>query len=127
MGTTCLLWNPKRLFIRRNGLKVFVAKRDTEGHEDEQTTQECTYDAARSSGDGVVERRPVAEVSAGFGISERTVRKWLARWRSEGTAGLENRSSWPRSADDGPYHPSPRCATDRSWTGICPNVTNSSR
>lgn len=49
----------------------------------------------------VDERRPVADVAAGFGISERTARKWLARWRSEGTAGLENRSSRPRSADDG--------------------------
>jgi transposase InsO family protein len=43
----------------------------------------------------VQERRPVGEVAAGFGISERTARKWLARWRSEGAAGLENRSSRP--------------------------------
>ncbi len=41
------------------------------------------------------ERRPVAEVAAGFGISERTARKWLARWRREGAVGLENRSSRP--------------------------------
>jgi transposase InsO family protein len=41
------------------------------------------------------ERRPVAEVAAGFGVSERTARKWLARFRSEGAAGLENRSSRP--------------------------------
>jgi transposase InsO family protein len=41
------------------------------------------------------ERRPVADVAAGFGVSERTARKWLARFRSEGTAGLENRSSRP--------------------------------
>jgi transposase InsO family protein len=45
-------------------------------------------------------RRPVAEVAADFGISERTVRKWLGRWRTEGPTGLENRSSRPRSADD---------------------------
>jgi len=43
------------------------------------------------------EGRPVAEVAAGFGVSERTARKWLARFRSEGGAGLENRSSRPAS------------------------------
>ena len=41
------------------------------------------------------EGRPVAEVAAGFGVSERTARKWLARYRKEGPAGLENRSSRP--------------------------------
>ena len=41
------------------------------------------------------ERRPVAEVAAGFGVSERTARKWLARFRAEGAVGLENRSSRP--------------------------------
>ena len=40
---------------------------------------------------------PVAEVAAGFGVSERTARKWLARFRAEGAAGLENRSSRPTS------------------------------
>jgi transposase InsO family protein len=43
----------------------------------------------------VEEGRPVAEVAAGFGISERRARTWLARWRAEGPAGLENRSSRP--------------------------------
>jgi len=46
----------------------------------------------------VEDGRPTAEVAAGFGISERTARKWVARWRAEGNAGLENRSSCPRSA-----------------------------
>ena len=45
----------------------------------------------------VEEGRPVAEVAAGFGVSERTARKWLARYRKEGPAGLQNRSSRPRS------------------------------
>jgi len=45
----------------------------------------------------VEEGRPVAEVAAGFGVSERTARKWLARYRADGAAGLENRSSRPRS------------------------------
>ena len=48
----------------------------------------------------VEEGRPVAEVAAGFGISERTARKWVARWRVAGPAGLENRSSRPRSASN---------------------------
>lgn len=43
----------------------------------------------------VEEGRPVAEVAAGFGVSKRTARKWLARFRQEGPAGLENRSSRP--------------------------------
>jgi len=38
----------------------------------------------------------VALVAAGFGVSERTVYKWLARWRREGAAGLADRSSQPR-------------------------------
>jgi transposase InsO family protein len=41
------------------------------------------------------EGRPVREVAAGFGISERTARKWLARDRAEGPSGLDNRSSRP--------------------------------
>jgi len=49
----------------------------------------------------VEEGRPIADVAEGFGVSERTVRKWLARWRAEGPTGVENRSSRPRSADDG--------------------------
>jgi transposase InsO family protein len=36
---------------------------------------------------------PAAEAA---GISERTAAKWLARWRSEGEAGLQDRSSAPR-------------------------------
>jgi transposase InsO family protein len=40
---------------------------------------------------------PLATVAAGFGISERTARKWLGRYDKEGSAGLENRSSRPRA------------------------------
>jgi transposase InsO family protein len=43
------------------------------------------------------EGRPVADVAAGFGISERTARKWLARFKAGGPTGLENRSSRPAS------------------------------
>jgi len=38
----------------------------------------------------------VAAAAAAFEVSVRTVRKWLARFRSEGSAGLQNRSSAPR-------------------------------
>ena len=37
----------------------------------------------------------VTAVAASFEVSTRTVRKWLARFRREGQAGLENRSSAP--------------------------------
>jgi transposase InsO family protein len=40
-------------------------------------------------------KQPVGVVAAGFGISERTAREWLGRFRREGAAGLENRSSRP--------------------------------
>ena len=40
--------------------------------------------------------RPVAEVAAGFGGSERTAYKWLARFHSEGLPGLNDRSSRPQ-------------------------------
>ena len=38
----------------------------------------------------------VAAAAAAFEVSGRTVHKWLARFRSEGGAGLQNRSSAPR-------------------------------
>jgi len=40
--------------------------------------------------------QPVAEVAAAFGLSQRCVYKWLARFRAEGLAGLGDRSSRPR-------------------------------
>jgi transposase InsO family protein len=41
------------------------------------------------------QKRPAAKVAADFGVSERTVRKWLARWRAGGEAALNDRSSAP--------------------------------
>ena len=38
----------------------------------------------------------LAEAAAAAGVSERTVSKWLARWRAEGEAGLLDRSSAPK-------------------------------
>lgn len=37
----------------------------------------------------------IAQVAAGFGVSERTAYKWLARFRSGGAAALQDRSSRP--------------------------------
>ncbi len=42
------------------------------------------------------ERWPVNAVAIAFGISERTVYKWLARYRTQGAAGLQDRSSAAR-------------------------------
>ncbi len=40
---------------------------------------------------------PQAEVARRFRVSRHTVAKWLGRFRVEGAAGLEDRSSVPRS------------------------------
>ncbi|WP_405526455.1 IS481 family transposase [Streptomyces avidinii] len=42
--------------------------------------------------------RPVAHVAAEMGISRATAHKWVRRWRTEGQAGLHDRSSRPRTA-----------------------------
>ena len=41
-------------------------------------------------------KEPAPAVALGMGVSERTVRKWVARYRQEGVAGLVDRSSRPR-------------------------------
>jgi transposase InsO family protein len=41
----------------------------------------------------VHEHWPVSAVAIAFGVSERTVYKWLARYRAEGLAGLQDRRS----------------------------------
>lgn len=65
---------------------------------DEQRAQAGTHDVAWASSDGrqiEQERWRAARATEAFGIRERMARKWLARLRFEGTAGLENRSSSP--------------------------------
>ena len=44
----------------------------------------------------LVERQPVEVVGEAFGVSIRTVRKWVARYQAEGAEGLKDRSSRPR-------------------------------
>jgi transposase InsO family protein len=51
----------------------------------------------------IQDRWSAREAAAAFGVSDRTVRKWLARFRTEGTPGLRDRSSRP--------HQSPRQIT----------------
>jgi transposase-like protein len=41
------------------------------------------------------EKQPTTRVAADFGVSERTVRKWLARWRAGGEPALTDLSSAP--------------------------------
>jgi transposase InsO family protein len=41
--------------------------------------------------------RPVAHVAAEMGISRPTAHKWMRRWRAEGEAGLQDRSSRPHT------------------------------
>ena len=43
----------------------------------------------------VQEGRPVAHVAAELGVSRATGYKWWRRWREEGPAGLQSRSSRP--------------------------------
>jgi transposase InsO family protein len=47
---------------------------------------------------------PVSDIAAQFSVSRQTVYKWWARWRTEGDAGLWDRSSRPRSCP----HQTPR-------------------
>ncbi|WP_344248063.1 helix-turn-helix domain-containing protein, partial [Actinocorallia libanotica] len=45
----------------------------------------------------VASGRPVARVAAEMGISRQTAHKWVARWRTEGPAGLHDRPSRPHT------------------------------
>jgi len=40
----------------------------------------------------------LSQVALRFGVSRRTLYKWIARWEAEGEAGLQNRSRRPRSS-----------------------------
>lgn len=44
----------------------------------------------------IQDRWSAGEAAKAFGVSERTVRKWLARFRSEGQPGLRDRNPRPR-------------------------------
>ena len=57
----------------------------------------------------VASGRPVAHVAAEMGISRATAHKWIRRWRTEGDAGLHDRSSRPRTTP----HRTPAAVEDR--------------
>src|SRR5262249_24971743 len=60
--------------------------------------QECAVDAARSTpvGRAITEAGwSVVQAAQAAGISARQSYRWLARYRSEGAAGLDDRSSAP--------------------------------
>ena len=50
----------------------------------------------------VMQGQAKARIAAQFGVSVPTVRKWLTRYRSEGRAGLADRSSRPRRSPRAP-------------------------
>ncbi len=64
--------------------------------------------------------QPIATVAAAFGVSIRTVRKWVARFKAEGIEGLRDRSSRPHRL----YRPTPETVVAdverlrrQRWTG----------
>ena len=66
------------------------------------------------------ERQPPKAVATALAVCERTVRKWVARFRAEGPAGLADRSSRPARL----YRPTPKAQVERvgslrrqRWTG----------
>jgi len=60
-------------------------------HKNARTTPHSRAEIVRR----VLKGEPVAAVAAAFGVSERTVRKWVARYLADGAAGLEDRSCQP--------------------------------
>lgn len=48
----------------------------------------------------VLDGEPIEVVAAAFSVSGRTVKKWLSRYKAEGAAGLQDRSSRPRRLRD---------------------------
>jgi transposase len=67
-----------------------------------------------------VEGHTPRAVAAAFGVTIKTVRKWVARYRSEGLAGLADRSSRPHRL----HRPTPAAIVERieglrrqRWTG----------
>jgi transposase InsO family protein len=96
-------------------------------HKNARTTPRSRAEIVRR----IVERHePVAAVAQAFGVCERTARKWVARFRSAGPAGLADRSCRP--------HRSPRATPAavvaqvealrrQRWTGarIAPAVARS--
>lgn len=61
-------------------------------HDNARTTPHSRAEMVRRVGAG----QSVGAVAAGFGVCEKTVRKWVTRFAAEGGAGLTDRSSRPQ-------------------------------
>ena len=94
---------------------------DSEGGPDEHP-QECPADAARSRADCAAgcERADAGGRREAAGVCPRTVRKWVERYRGEGLAGLQDRSSRPHRL----HRPTPQAVVEQierlrrqRWTG----------
>ena len=46
----------------------------------------------------LVDRWSLTQAAAAAGVSDRTARKWVARWREEGESGLLDRRMTPKSS-----------------------------
>ena len=64
----------------------------------------------------VVERWTLTQAAAAAGVSVRCARKWVGRYRREGEAGLEDRSSAPRRVAN--RTPAERVATIIALRGL---------
>ena len=62
-------------------------------HQHARTTPRSREALVQRVARGAESGRDVAEA---LGVSERTVRKWVQRYRTEGRAGLQDRSCRPR-------------------------------
>jgi transposase len=62
----------------------------------------------------------LTEAAEAAGVSERTCSKWVARYRTEGEAGLLDRSSAPKTAATCSPAATTRCAS--GWMPIWPQV-----
>jgi len=85
-------------------------------HENARLTAHSRADLVRRVQAG----QPVTAVAKAFGVSVRTVRKWVARFEAEGPEGLTDRSSRPHRL----YRPTPAAVVEQvearrrqRWTG----------
>ncbi len=86
-------------------------------HENARSTPRSRAELVRRV---LVERQSVSRVAADFGVTGKTVRKWVARFETEGAAGLRDRSSRPHRL----HRPTPATVANRiaalgreRWTG----------
>src|SRR6478735_11462725 len=67
-----------------------------------------------------LEKRPVAEVAATYGVSRSWIYELLARYRDEGESAFEPRSKAPKTSPGAQHHPRP-------WSSCCGCAKRSTR